>query len=76
MFLAIADLIAGIAQVAGKRAACHTTCWMAPFMVIGRKIRNSVNWSVFKLEADTNKCINCMACTRNWTMSLDVNMMV
>jgi ferredoxin-type protein NapH len=76
MFLAIAGLIAGIALTAGRRAACHTICWMAPFMIIGRKIRNAVNWSALQLEADSSKCINCMACTRNCAMSLDVNAMV
>jgi ferredoxin-type protein NapH len=76
MFLAIAGLIAVIALAAGKRAACHTICWMAPFMIIGRKIRNAVNWPALQLEADSGKCVNCMACTRNCTMSLDVNAMV
>ena len=76
MFLAIAGLIAGIALVAGKRGSCHTICWMAPFMIIGRKIRNSVNWPALQLEADKSKCVNCKACTRNCSMSLDVNAMV
>jgi ferredoxin-type protein NapH len=76
MFLDIAGLIVGIALVAGKRAACHTICWMAPFMIIGRKIRNSVNWPALQLETDSNKCINCMACTRNCAMSLNVHEMV
>ena len=76
MFLVIAGLIAGIALVAGRRAACHTICWMAPFMIIGRKIRNAVNWSALQLEADSSKCVNCLACTRNCAMSLDVNSMV
>jgi ferredoxin-type protein NapH len=76
MFLAISGLIAGIALVAGKRGACHTICWMAPFMIIGRKIRNAVNWPALQLEADSSKCINCKACTRNCMMSLDVNSMV
>jgi len=76
MFLVIAGLIAGIALVGGRRAACHTICWMAPFMIIGRKIRNSVNWPALQLEADSSKCVNCKACTRNCAMSLDVNGMV
>jgi ferredoxin-type protein NapH len=76
MFLVIAGLMAGVALVAGKRAACHTICWMAPFMIIGRSIRNAVNWPALQLEADSNKCVNCMACTRSCTMSLDVNSMV
>jgi ferredoxin-type protein NapH len=75
MFLAIAGLIAGIALGTGKRGACHTVCWMAPFMIIGRKIRNAVNLPALQLEADSNKCVNCKACTRSCAMSLDVNEM-
>ena len=76
MFLAIAGLIAGIALASGKRGACHTICWMAPFMIIGRKIRNAINWPALQLEVDSSKCVNCMVCTRNCSMSLDVNAMV
>ena len=76
MFVASAGLIVGIALVAGKRGACHSICWMAPFMIIGRKIRNSFNWSALQLEADNSKCINCKACTRSCSMDLDVNVMV
>ena len=76
MFLAIAGLIAVIALAAGRRGACHTICWMAPFMIIGRRIRNTVNWPALQLEADRSKCINCNACTRNCSMTLDVNDMV
>jgi hypothetical protein len=28
------------AFVIGKRSFCHHLCWMAPFMIVGRKIRN------------------------------------
>jgi ferredoxin-type protein NapH len=76
IFLVIAGLIAGIALAAGRRGACHTICWMAPFMIIGRKIRNAANWSALQLESNRNLCINCKACTRACSMSLDVNAMV
>jgi len=49
---------------------------MSPFMIIGRKIRNAVNWPALQLEADSSNCVNCKACTRNCAMSLDVNGMV
>jgi ferredoxin-type protein NapH len=76
MFAAIAGAIAVFALAAGKRAACHTICWMAPFMVTGRKIRNAANFPALQLEADKTKCVNCKTCTRNCSMSLDVNAMV
>ena len=76
MFLLIAGLIAGIALAAGRRGACHTICWMAPFMIAGRKIRNTINLPALQLVADKRKCINCKTCTKNCSMSLDVNQMV
>ncbi len=76
LFLVITGLIAGIAIVAGKRASCHTVCWMAPFMIIGRKIRNAINLPALQLVADQNECTNCKTCTCNCPMSLDVNSMV
>ena len=76
MFAAIAGAIAAFALLAGKRAACHSVCWMAPFMVIGRGIRNRVNLPALQLVADKSKCFNCRACSGNCPMSLDVNAMV
>lgn len=60
----------------GRRAACHTVCWMAPFMIIGRWIRNRFNWPSLRLKGDALACTNCMKCTANCPMSLDVNAMV
>jgi ferredoxin-type protein NapH len=76
MFAAIAGAIAVFALAAGRRAACHTICWMAPFMIVGRKIRNTADLPALQLEADKTKCLNCKTCTRNCSMSLDVNEMV
>jgi polyferredoxin len=60
----------------GKRAGCHYICWMAPFMVIGRKVRNLLQYPSLRLRADTEKCIDCKKCNKVCPMSLDVNMMV
>jgi polyferredoxin len=76
MFVAIAGAIAIFALIAGKRAACHTICWMTPFMIIGRAIRNKANWPALHLAADKTKCVNCKTCSRGCSMSLDVNAMV
>ncbi len=76
LFLAIAGVIAGIALVAGKRASCHTICWMAPFMIAGRKIGNATKLPSLQLKSNTEKCINCKVCIQKCPMSLDVNKMV
>ena len=40
-------------MLAGRRAGCHTICWMAPFMIIGRKLRNLVAWPSLRLTAQS-----------------------
>ncbi|MFN2167834.1 MAG: 4Fe-4S binding protein, partial [Anaerolineae bacterium] len=64
------------ALIFGRRAGCHTICWMAPFMIIGRWIRNLAKWPAQRLEAEPARCTDCQSCTRNCPMSLDVNSMV
>jgi ferredoxin-type protein NapH len=49
---------------------------MAPFMVIGRGIRNRFGWPSLRLKGDPLLCADCKNCTGNCPMSLDVNAMV
>jgi polyferredoxin len=65
-----------LAVVFGRRAGCHTICWMAPFMILGRKLRNAGRWPSLRLKAAPDLCIDCQKCTRECPMSLDVNQMV
>ena len=60
----------------GKRSFCHHLCWMAPFMIIGRKIRNAGGWPSLSLAAQPDKCTRCRKCTLNCPMSLPVMDMV
>lgn len=76
VYFTVVGLITVLALAAGRRAFCHYGCWMAPFMVIGTKIRNAFKWPALHLKVDKNKCINCKTCTKNCPMSLDVNGMV
>jgi polyferredoxin len=56
----------------GRRGACHTICWMAPFMIIGRRVRNLFGWPSLRLEARNEDCIKCGRCTRSCPMSIGV----
>ena len=76
MYYIVLGVFLVLSLVAGRRAACHYICWMAPFMIIGRKLRNLFRWPALRLTADTDKCASCKICTRNCPMSLDVNQMV
>jgi len=60
----------------GRRAFCHSACWMAPFMILGRKVRNLLNTPALRLTSEPEKCIDCEKCNRVCSMSLDVNQMV
>jgi polyferredoxin len=76
IYYIVIGLFVGLAVFAGRRAGCHTVCWMAPFMMIGRWIRNRFGWASLRLTADASACADCKRCTRNCPMSLDVNGMV
>lgn len=60
----------------GKRLVCHYFCWMAPFMVLGTKIRRVLHFPGLHIEADKDKCISCNACNKKCTMGLNVSEMV
>ncbi|MBA4395600.1 MAG: 4Fe-4S ferredoxin, partial [Desulfobacca sp.] len=64
------------AFIFGKRSFCHHLCWMAPFMILGRKIRNRFNWPSLHLRSSPEHCLNCHTCTENCPMSLPVEEMV
>ena len=64
------------AFIFGRRSFCHHLCWMAPFMIFGRKISNSAKWASLRLKADAEICTHCHTCTKNCPMSLPVEMMV
>lgn len=76
MFVAIAGAIAIFALVAGRRAACHTICWMAPFVVIGTRIKDALGYPSLHLVADKTQCVQCRQCSKNCPMSLNVHEMV
>ncbi len=61
----------------GRRPFCHYLCWMAPFMIIGRTLRNIVRFPSLQIVADRGRCDeNCRICTEQCPMSLDVDSMV
>ena len=76
IYYIVIGLFVGLAVFAGRRAGCHTVCWMAPFMIIGRWIRNQFGWASFRLVAESTSCTECQTCAKNCPMSLNVTGMV
>ena len=64
------------ALAVGKRSFCHHLCWMAPFMIIGRKAARIFAIPSLRLRADTPRCIECKRCSAQCPMSLPVQEMV
>ncbi len=75
-FVVLIFLIVLPAFAIGKRSFCHHLCWMAPFMIIGRKIRNYFQWTSLQLNPDPEACKQCHTCSKNCPMSLPVEEMV
>ena len=76
LFIMIAGVIALLSLTMGRRGFCHTLCWMAPFMIVGRKIGNLIKLPALRLKANNEKCIHCKICSKSCPMSLDVYEMV
>ncbi len=76
IYLIVVILAITLSFAVGKRAFCHYVCWMSPFIIGGRKFRNLFKWPSLRLKVEKDKCIDCMTCSDNCPMSLDVNSMV
>lgn len=76
VFYGVTFIIVVMALLIGRRSFCHHLCWMAPFMMIGRKISLWLHLPRLKLISQAQTCTNCMTCSKQCPMSLDVNAMV
>lgn len=57
----------------GKRVFCHYFCWMAPFMVIGTKLRNFFHLPGLRIKIQNgDACIACGKCNQECPMGIDV----
>ncbi len=76
IYYGVIALFMGLSLWLGRRAGCHALCWMAPFMILGRKLRNTSAWPSLRLKSFPDACADCKTCTAHCPMSLDVNSMV
>jgi len=56
----------------GRRGACHSICWMSPFLVLGMWIGEKLHFPQFKVRSEQEKCISCQKCNSVCPMSIDV----
>jgi ferredoxin-type protein NapH len=77
IYFIVVLLFFGLALAVGRRGGCHTACWMAPFMILGRGARNRLGaWPSLRLVADSSACRKCGTCTNGCPMSIDVQALV
>ena len=76
IYFGVIALFGGLALGLGRRAGCHTVCWMAPFMILGRRASNLAKTPALRLRADATTCRECGKCTDACLMGLDVQAMV
>ncbi len=76
IYFAVTGLTFTLSIVAGKRGFCHTVCWMAPFMILGRKTSNALRLPALRLTVTDTACVSCHRCDRHCPMSLPVSRMV
>jgi len=60
----------------GQRGACHALCWMAPFMIIGRKVSLILRVPHLRLKANPSACVSCKLCDRSCSMGIEVEQLV
>jgi polyferredoxin len=70
IYYCIVLLILLPALISGKRAFCHYICWMAPFMIFGRKIRTALRLPGVYISHSNESCNSCKRCEMVCPMSL------
>lgn len=76
VYFSVVLLVVVLSLTLGRRGFCHSTCWMAPFMVLGTKLRDALHLPGLRLTAEPNRCIGCGACNKVCPMSLPVSDLV
>lgn len=66
-------IFAGLSLVIGRRAACHTICWMSPFLVGGALLGRWLHLPQLHIAAKPAACIDCKTCDRKCPMSIPVS---
>jgi ferredoxin-type protein NapH len=76
MYFMTVALVLVLSLVGGKRGLCHILCWVSPFMILGKRLRDLAGLPGLVLKADPAACSRCGACSRACPMSLDVAALV
>ncbi len=76
VYLGVVFLVFIMMLIWGNRAFCKYLCWMAPFMIVGNRIRYWLMIPGLYLKPVKENCIECGKCTKQCPMGIDVQAMV
>lgn len=65
-------LFVTVTLAVGKRGACHSFCWMSPFLTAGYHVGRLLKFPQLRIQADAEKCVECGICNKKCPMSIDV----
>jgi ferredoxin-type protein NapH len=66
----------GLTLWLGRRGACHSICWMSPFMVGGYLAGKAIHLPQLRIRSTPSKCTDCKTCSGRCPMSISVNSQV
>lgn len=57
----------------GRRGACHSICWMAPFLTAGELAGRALHIPQVRIKSTCPTCTGCKKCNSKCPMSIDVS---
>jgi polyferredoxin len=57
----------------GRRGACHSICWIAPFLTAGELAGLALHIPQVRILSVSSNCIDCKKCNSKCPMSIDVS---
>lgn len=66
-------ILFGLSIWVGKRWACHSICWMSPFLTAGTWLGKKLHIPQLRIKANQTACIDCKKCNQKCPMSIGVN---
>lgn len=73
VYYSVVLLIFLVTLLVGKRGACHSICWMSPFLVAGLKLGRLLRLPQIKIYSTPAACIQCGSCDKACPMSIAVS---
>lgn len=65
-------LFFGLTVWIGRRGACHSICWMSPFLTAGAQAGKWLGIPQLRIQSQPSGCRECKACARKCPMSIAV----